>query len=103
MTFEISTGDIVRRLESGASVPELARTFGVSQEVIRYRLRTTGRRPADYRYRRTKEMRLLEIKEFLEQQRDELKARMSDQPGPKLLDRLGQLTDFILTLEDLTT
>lgn len=103
MTFEVSTHDIVRRLESGASVPELARTFGVSQEVIRYRIRTTGRKPGDYRYRRTKEMRLLEIKQFLEQQRDDLKTRMGDQPGPKLLDRLGQLTDFILTLEDLTT
>lgn len=103
MTFEVSTHDIVRRLESGASVPELARTFGVSQEVIRYRIRTTGRKPGDYRYRRTKEMRLLEIKQFLEQQRDELKSRMGDQPGPKLLDRLGQLTGFILTLEDLTT
>lgn len=111
MTYAITTAEIVRRFDDGESVAGIARAVGVSVEVVRYRLKRAGRKPrvrataiGRDRVRRIAQSAttLVCIKQFLEATRRDLISRMGDAPGPKTLDRLGTLNDFIYTLEEVT-
>ncbi len=110
MTCPVETSDITRRFDAGESLADISRNLGVSIEVVRYRLRRAGRKPKVIRTRvgRDRVRRiaengaaLVQIKQFLDASRRDLISRMGDSPGPKTLDRLGNLNDFIMALEEM--
>lgn len=112
MTLPIDNNDLAARFDQGAGAVELARVFGTSYQVISYRLRRMGRvsrdrkpaavGPGHIRALRDNFSALRDVAAYLAQQREDLISRMGDNPGPKTLDRLGQLTDFIQVMREVT-
>lgn len=112
MTLRIDNNDLAARFDAGAGAVELARLFGTSYQVISYRLRRMGRvsrsrsvaavGPGHVRALRNNFSTLRDVAAYLKQQREELLSRMGDNPGPKTLDRLGELTDFIQAMDEVT-
>lgn len=113
MTLQLDNAALALRFDQGVGAVELAREFGTSYQVISYRLRQMGRvsrgrkrsdviGPRHIRALRDNLGLLLDLKEFLSKQREDLISRMGEDPGPKTLDRLGKLTDFIQGLHDIT-
>ncbi|BAO20647.1 hypothetical protein [Pseudomonas phage PPpW-3] len=111
MTHPIATKAITDLYDAGESMAAIARALGVSSEVVRYRLKSAGMKPRARRANVTKEAvrrlrehmpALVAMKQFMEASRRDLISRMGDTPGPKTLDRLGTINDFIHTLEEVT-
>lgn len=107
----LDSAELVRLFDQGISGAELGRRFGVSAEVVRYRLRTAGRKPCKritkVSVRRQRALRdnfptLFDLLEFLEGKRAASIARMGDSPAAKTLDSLGELNDYILALREIT-
>lgn len=111
MTLAIDTADLVRRRAAGQPVTAIALELGVSSQVVSYRLKvagvpSTGRKnsisPARIRALRDNFGTLCDLCRYLERKRAEMLAKMGDTPGQKTLDNLGQLTDYINVLQDVT-
>lgn len=113
MTLPIDNNDLAARFDAGAGAVELARLFGTSYQVISYRLRSMGRVSRDRKLQdpvgdshiralRDNFSTLRDLAAYLTQQREDLLSRMGDDPGPKTLDRLGMLTDYIQVMQEVT-
>lgn len=111
MTHAIKTAEITSRFDAGESMASISRSLGVSLEVVRYRLKTTGRKGRKRRASVAKESvrklrehmpTLLAMTQFMQASRRDLISRMGDNPGPNTLDRLGSINDFITALEEIT-
>lgn len=111
MTLPVATSEIKRLYDAGGSLASISRELNVSVEVVRARLLKAGYKPRQRRTAVTKEEvrafreampTLVALQQFLEGDRRELTAWMGTNPPRDKLERLGSLTDFINTLEDLT-